>query len=273
VGLPLAPETIAHPTEADALVLDITNGGGWGLCEIGQRETHTTQLPVFALHGDGRVFFLRSIHDGGTCPSSLLTTVLSEDGMQQILRRAWEAGLFLGDRSYRRYVEDAATTVVSINANDQMLTTSSYPGPWSEGDSGDYVMDAGTVEEIETLGAFLRTTLAFETWMDPADIAAPVEDWIPTQAKLVVNLDSYFATDSSYAAASETWPLADEMATFGEYSPLGSGLRCGVLSDSALVPFFGNWIETQYCDPSACYRTYLRPLLPSDPVEACDHEV
>jgi hypothetical protein len=135
-GSSAGPGAIAHPTGADDLVLRMEIGGGlvapgWIL----------SQLPLVSVYGDGRVITQGpqiEIYPGPALPNLLVSRV-SEDGLQQILAAARDAGLVGPDASYRtrgsrtrhddvRRERRRATHTVSAMRSDSARTLPSSPG-------------------------------------------------------------------------------------------------------------------------------------------------
>lgn len=118
---------IDHPMGADDVVLRLSYEGGFVPVE------HTlSQFPSFTLYGDGRIVVPGpqiEIYPGPALPA-VNQRIVTEDGMQAIIRAALEAGLGRGDRDLSDFgstvIADASTAVFAFSANGRTSRVSVY---------------------------------------------------------------------------------------------------------------------------------------------------
>ena len=119
-----APPGISHPGGANDLIVRIEDTGGF-VAPI----TILSRLPSFSLYGDGTLITLGAqtdIYPGPALPP-VLVQHLDEDGIQQVLQWAKDAGLLDKDATYQDGgVADATTTVFTVTANGDTHVVQAY---------------------------------------------------------------------------------------------------------------------------------------------------
>jgi hypothetical protein len=255
---PGGDEGIVHPTGADELVLRVEVGGGFVPVEF-----VLTQIPSFSLYGDGRIITLGpqiEIYPGPALPN-LLVTHISEEGVQRILQAARDAGLLGPDRQYDYPgVADAATTTFTLVAEGSTHVTSAY----ALGES----FNDGLLKEDELHGR--RALLDFQARL------SDLRSWLPEGS---VGEETPFEFDElrifvrPEAPQSEpeleqrpvTWPLPDDLASFGAPVEISPELRCGTVDGDELQQVLDRAAEANTLTPwlsgGKPYSLIFRPLL------------
>jgi hypothetical protein len=117
-------EPLDYPRGERDLVLRVEQGGGFLPV-----EAVFTMVPGFSLYGDGRVIFSGPIPEifPGPALANLQQVQLSEEGVQQLLQAAREAGLTedLADLG-QPPVADASTTKFTLNVNGETHEIDAY---------------------------------------------------------------------------------------------------------------------------------------------------
>jgi hypothetical protein len=110
-----------HPTEPDAVVVDLTTGGGFVPVEVA-----IDNRPEFRLHGDGTVL-ARPEEETFPSPPRLVRYRLTPEGIQAVLAAASEAGLLEEGPDYGQPgVTDVGTTVLTIDVDGSSYSHSAY---------------------------------------------------------------------------------------------------------------------------------------------------
>jgi hypothetical protein len=252
--------SIAHPTEANEVVLQVTAGGGFVPVEY-----NLTLVPQFSLYGDGTVIVagpVPAIYPGPALPN-LQTTVISEEAMQAILSAAKEAGLFDPTVDYGQPgITDVATTTIVINADGTTYRSDIYALGMESGAGGLTLEQQQARAAVNDLVGKLMGLEAFESgelvWK-PYEYAALAVYSQP--------VDPALTTDANDIQPNELeWPLGD-LSTLGEpVQP--EGYRQVVMSGEDLATLQPLLPEatmiTVWTSGVKKYHLYFRPLLPEE---------
>jgi hypothetical protein len=252
--------SIAHPTGANEVVLQVTVGGGFVPVEY-----NLTLVPQFSLYGDGTVIVagpVPAIYPGPALPN-LQTTVISEEAMQAILSAAKEAGLFDPTVDYGQPgITDVATTTIVINADGTTYRSDIYALGMESGAGGLTLEQQQARAAVNDFVGKLVVLEAFETeelvWK-PYEYAALAVYSQP--------VDPALTTDATDIQPNELeWPLGD-LSTLGEpVQP--EGYRRVVVSGEDLATLQPLLPEatmiTVWTSGDQKYHLYFRPLLPEE---------
>ncbi len=177
---------------------------------------------------------------------------LSEAGVQAVLRRAAQAGLF-GPSATLGGPSNAATEIFTVSLSGVHREIEVQGGV-------DLVPPGGADQAVRArLGALQRSLFDLGSWL-PAGAVLGTEAYAPTG--LAVYVDERAAGTSP---ADVPWPLKTRLATFGSPSPV-NGFRCAVVTgqDLARLEAAARGVQTdqRWRDGSNAYSLVLRPLLP-----------
>lgn len=254
--------SIAHPTGANEIVLQVTHGGGFVPVEY-----NLTMVPQFSLYGDGRVIVSGPVIEIYPPPAlpNLQTTVISEESVQAILSAAREAGLFDPTFDYGQpAITDVGTTTIVINADGTTYRSDIYALGMESGAGGLTLDQQQARAAIDELRNKLMDLSAFETgeltWT-PYEYSALA---VYSQA-----VDSGATTDPTDVQPNQLeWPLGD-LSTLGE-AVQPEGFRRVVVSGqdlAALKPLLDEaTFITLWTSGDQDYHLYFRPLLPEETV-------
>jgi len=254
--------SIAHPTGANEIVLQVTHGGGFVPVEY-----NLTMVPQFSLYGDGRVIVSGPVIEIYPPPAlpNLQTTVISEESVQAILSAAREAGLFDPTFDYGQPgITDVGTTTIVINADGTTYRSDIYALGMESGAGGLTLEQQQARAAIDELRNKLIDLSAFETgeltWT-PYEYSALA---VYSQA-----VDPGATTDPTDVQPNELqWPLGD-LSTLGE-PVLPDGFRRFVVSGqdlATLKPLAQQATTiTLWKSGDQEYHLSFRPLLPEETV-------
>lgn len=259
--------SVDHPTGADELVLRMESAGGFVMPEF-----LFGAVPSFSLYGDGTVIVagaVPAIFPGPALPP-LQARRLSEAGIQAILTKVAETGIFVADARFdgaQMMIADAADTVFTLNADDRHVEVSIYALGALDPQSVPPDMPEREVAAHAALGGLsnalngLDTQLDADGWIDEA--WHPYE---PTALRISVR-----PADSDPLDGTETfapWPIeGEDPATFGEPGILPDA-RCGPLTGDAAAAWIaaltaGNQ-STRFVADEHRYAVTARPFLPDE---------
>ncbi|MEO6349446.1 MAG: hypothetical protein ABIP53_02245 [Candidatus Limnocylindrales bacterium] len=212
--------------------------------------------PSVVLYSDGRLIMQgpqMDLYPGPALPN-LQVTHLTQQGIDQILVWAAEAGLQGPDRMLGEQIMDAGVTVFAITTPAGIHRT--------------------TVTSMGSDGAEIRALNQFQ------DILSTVRQWLGDD---VLGDDEPYAFDRlrivtvpadpqvDPMATIVAWPLDAPLATIGQPVSEGVDYRCAEISGDDLeqmLPLFEQSNQlTIWRSDAELYQLYLRPLLPDD--EAC----
>ncbi|MGH2559042.1 MAG: hypothetical protein ACRDJH_08255 [Thermomicrobiales bacterium] len=257
---------IVHPTGADELVLRIHVGGGFVPLQF-----HITEAPQFSVYGDGRVLFLGpqiEIYPPPALPN-LRVLRLTEDGLQQLLAEANDAGLIGRGRQYDNdYVADAPTTAITVNANGQTTVVAAYALGFVESTSATEEEQV----ELEKIAKFVERMINLAEWLPASAIAEPEDAYQIDRLQVVVAAETFAVTagDDLTPVPPVDWPLAAPLSSFGDpYEGYGmEGARCAELTGddlAALLPLLENAGSfAPWQSEGQTYAVLFRPLLPDE---------
>lgn len=256
-------EPIDHPTGDDEMILTIAWEGGFVM-----PEEIVRRLPLFALLGNGCVVTQGpqiEIYPQPALPN-LQQTCLTEEGVQQVLQAAKDAGLLDGDAEYRYdMIADAPWTVFTLNANGTTTTVRAYALAEGEQTTGTPEADAARqkLADLQNKLGDLRSWLpatAFDGEEQPYDV---------TRMQLIVDPVGEDDADAPEDIEIQRldWPLATPLADLGEPYPF-EDWRCTVVEGDDLATLMeqlqGANRLTQWQSGDAEYRLIPRPLLPGE---------
>lgn len=268
---------IEHPIGADEPVLIVESLGGFVPVEF-----MVTQLPAFAMYGDGRVIMqgMQTLEYPGPALPALVERQLSEEGIQAVLAAVEATNLFGSSKELRgamNVVADAADTVFAVNAGGREVVVSVYGlgtiMPDMDPPPG---MPAGELEAHEALSALNDQLSTLDEWLP--DGAWVSDGWVPHEPAAfrlyVRDVTGEPVEGGEGPAQVMEWPTDDDPAEFGEEQPFfGNGTRCGVVDGDlgrawleALGAARQNTLWTD--DGERRFSVANRPLLPHDEV-AC----
>jgi hypothetical protein len=277
-GAPGATGGISHPTGADELVLRVEYQGGFVPYEF-----TLSSVPFWSLFGDGTLITTGpqiEIYPPPALPS-LLSTPITEDGVQAILAAAKDAGLMDGDKQYDEMcVSDMATTVFTTNADETTSVVSAYAldageatgasGSSATGGTGTSNGSPGTcgsrhdAKARAALAEFQARLGDLERWLPEGSVGAD-EAYQPTEMRVYV---LPYRKDPDLPQQAMDWPLDTPLSAFGEPLANDPQTRCGVVSGGDFDQVYAAARSANQLTPwmsqETDYRLILRPLLPDE---------
>jgi hypothetical protein len=274
-------EGIAHPTGDDESIIVISYEGGFVMPTM-----LLTRLPLFVLLGNGCVITEGPQIEIFPAPAlpNLQQTCLTEEGVQDILKAAEEAGLLDGDADYPvASIADAVSTVFTINANGTTTRVSAYA--LAEGEFSSPDLSPEEVEARKKLSDFLAQVTDLRSFLpedafvgedEPYDIERLQTVFIPKDSSMAPMADEELQQQEL------EWPGSTPIAQLEPFFMEQEGLVCGVVEGDDLAPvleMLGQanqltlWSDTASTsgpagtpDPSieAEYYLLLRPLFPGN---------
>lgn len=215
-----------------------------------------TLNPTVVLYADGRLITEGpqiELYPGPALPN-LVVTVLTPEGVAQVLEWAADAGLQGEDRFLGQLMPDAPVTIFTVVRGDDVHITT--------------VTDLSAPDaEIAAVARFQDVLLGIFQWL-PNEIISEGEPyrWDRLQI-LAAPADPAQQPDPQLTTISE-WPLQD-LATVGILIDEGGGHRCAVVEGAELDmlrPALATANElTLWRSVGAIYSVQLHPLLPGDP--------
>ena len=253
---------IDHPTGADDLVLRVSDEGGFVPVEY-----LLSAMPSFSLFGDGSAVTLGAqieIYPGPALPP-LISTPLTEDGVQAVLQAALDAGLDQ-DREYidmgSTMVADATTTVFTLTVDGTTHVTKVY----ALGFAGDERPPGMSKEEFDARARLeaLRATLQDLRGTLPEGSVGEEEAFTPTGLRLFV---SGYRGERDLKQTPVTWPLDTPLPEFGEPASV-EGYACAAVTGAdleAVLPLAeaANQL-TPWVSDGERSAILFRPLLPDE---------
>jgi len=261
-GPSATPAPTASPTpsptvnpDANRAIVRIENVGGFMPPQMILRR-----YPEVILYGDGRLIIQGpqvAIYPGPALPS-LVVTQLTEQGVEQILEWAKEAGLIGPDRMLWQMIPDAGQTNYTIVYPTGTHTTSVGPG-------------AGLGSPDPAIGAvqhFEQVLLNIRTWL-PDDVVGDDVPYAFDRMWVIASpADPQNPPDTQQTT--KDWPL-ESLATIGAPMNFGDNYRCAVLDGSdlaSLLPVLRDANEaTLWHSEDHLYQLIFHPMLPDD--EGC----
>jgi hypothetical protein len=267
-----SPAPIAHPTGAADLVLRIDISGGFVPADF-----LLTAMPGFSLYGDGRLIFLGpqiEIYPPPALPN-LRTVRLTEQGIQQVLQEAQQAGLLEGSRTYpENRVADAATTTFTLNAAHTSIVVAAYA--LGIGNDPDW-SDEERVARAK-LFAFVQRMAGLPQSLGASMIAEPETAYQIDRLQVVAEPVSTTPSTATptYAATPipqplMDWPLSTPLAASGSpYQGPGTttNSRCSEIDRADAGTLVSALRAANALTPwrsgGGTYRVLARPLLPDE---------
>jgi len=262
---------IGHPEGGD-LVFSVESSGGFA-----PPEFIATQMPTFAMYGDGRVVMqgaIALIFPGPLLPPLQVRT-LTDDGIQQVLDAVADTELFTEDLELRgamNFVADAPDTVFTFHADDRDVTVTIYGlgtlplGEQPQGISAAEVRAHQVLGQLNDQLTLIDTTLPAAAWVD--DGWRPYE---PESLRLYVrDATADEPMEEGIPEQVREWPVEGDPAAFGEEVPVfGNGTRCGVVTGEEAAAWFADLQQatqmTRWTDGGERrFAVTPRPLLPHD---------
>ncbi len=246
--------SIAHPTAADRVVVQVVTGGGFVT-----PQTNLRTMPSFTLYGDGTVIVPGPVIQiyPGPAIYPLVRSKLSERQVQAVLKRARGAGLLApGAIAYGMPgVSDMPTTTLVVNAAGRHVRRQAYAlGMTAPGGR----VTAAQAKARRALAGFIAklphalagvhyTPHAIAVYVQPASGQAQ-----PGARKVV-------------------WPLKSDLASAGTHSSTGLNYRCITVRGADVTTLLAalrkanelsRWIPRAGSQDS--YSLVARPLLPDE---------
>jgi hypothetical protein len=247
-----------HPTGADEVVVGYSELGGFTTPEFQFQRT-----PSVLISGDGRVFTPGAqieIYPGPLVPAVQVQTI-TEDGIQQVLAAADEAGLLANvDYADNQFVADATTATVTISADGQTWVHEAYAlsmTPPGEEET----------PERKALADFVAQLSDLQTLVG-ADALGPAELYEPEQYDIlaipVEDLSAY-GSDGIEPTVVD-WPSDAEVHLSDAVAPTdGSTASCTLVPAAQFGELFQNANQlTFFADGGVTYQVVVRPVLPGD---------
>jgi hypothetical protein len=249
---------IDHPTGPNDLILRVHVGGGFVPIDYSLRN-----VPSWSLFGDGRLVVTGpqiEIYPGPALPN-LQVSQFSEEGIQQILEAARDAGLFGPDRRYDHPgIADASTTTFTVVAEGQRHFISAYALGFDE--------PPGMIsqEDLDARRALLdfQTKIGDRNWLPQGSITEE-QPFDFDELRIFVRDDA--PKDDALPQEELRWPLSPGLADFGTELP-DLDLRCGSIQGADLDTFLPLAQQANELTPwrndNHLYGLILRPLLPDE---------
>lgn len=254
-----------YPAGDDDLVLLIDEAR-----EIQGMSISVLDLPWLAVYGDGRVITqgpIIAIYPPPALPN-LQEARLSSDGVQALLRAAYDAGLLDGDADYRRSTApDATTTTFVVTAGGTTTRVSVYAL-----DDED-LPDDTSPEELEaraSLRMFWQQVVDYRSTVPEGSVVQDERAFDVERLQLVVvpATNPLVPPDPSISPDSSEWPLDTPAAEFGETMSDLPDARCGVVEgddlELVLTAMQSANLMTEWESDGRTFAVYPRPLLPHE---------
>ena len=270
---PPAYASVPHPAGSELVVRIAWTGG------FVPYEYLFTSLPRFTLLGDGRVLVEGpqiAIYPGPALPN-IQVRRLTEEGIQSILFRIAETGLFNASHSWTaatQFIADANSTVFTVRADNREVVVDVYalgllavpkvaPPPG---------IPAAELEAHDRLTALETALLDLDTWIPADDWAdATWQSYEPDALRLVVaNIDAQPPNPDGLDSEPIPWPGTTAPDQFGTVSTI-QDFRCGVVSGEEGAAWYaalsGANQLTRWSHDGHLYSVTPRPLLPDEPLD------
>jgi hypothetical protein len=263
--------TIPHPAGSEVVARVEWTGG------FVPYEYHFTRIPRFTLLGDGRVIVEGpqiEIYPGPALPN-LQVRRLTEEGIQSVLFRIGETGLFDESQSFNgasQFVADASTTVFTVHADDREVVVDVYAlGLLTDPNVAPPGIPADELEAHERLGPLEADLLNLDGGVPADDWADPAwQAYQPDALRLLVtNVDEQPPVDG-LAVEPLPWPGSvppDEFGTASEFQPFRCGVVSGDEGETWLVALSQANELTRWAHAGHVFHVTPRPLLPDEPLD------
>jgi hypothetical protein len=247
------PERFTFATEASSVVLEV-------LIDQSSAPVSPTPPPVTVarLTGDGKL-----VVDHGMVGLPQHTILLTDEGVQTILRLARDAGLLDPDSGLRLRANGAAdvsTHVITVTANgDTTVTRIVGLGPFG-------VMRDDEREVRARILSFLWQVEAALSWLPPESVLDP---GIPPVERLNLSIfpDGVPPDAPLVEWPQRNWPLAGSLGNLGSPSGDGAG-NCTVIEGAdairVLEALAGSSTDTRWISADGRFVLYAQILDPGD---------
>ena len=238
-----------HPTGADEVVVSYAELGGFV-----PREFAFQQTPIVLVSGDGRSFSpgAQIAIYPGPLPPAVQVWNIGEDGIQQVLAAADEAGLFADiDYDQPTNIADASTATVTINVNGQTWVHEAYALGIGGGPGGGQTESTPERQALlDFIGQLTELTSPGPNG-DPG-IFAPAEYGI--EALVVDDLSAYGADGIEPTVVD--WPAEVSVR-------LADATTCTVVPASEVGDTLAAASQlTFFTDAGVTYQVLAKPILP-----------
>jgi hypothetical protein len=263
---------VPHPAGSELVVrIDWTGG-------FVPYESLFTSLPQFTLLGDGRVFVEGpqiAIYPGPALPN-VQVRQLTEEGIQSILSRIAETGLFTESSSWdaaTQFIADANSTVFTVRADGREVVVDIYAlGFLTDPVSDSLDITAAERDAHERLQRLENDLLSLDTWIPADDWADDAwQGYIPDAMRLLVaNIDDRPPNPDDLGSEPMAWPSATPPDAFGTATDVHD-VRCGVASGADAETWHAALGQANQLTPWSydghLYSVTARPLLPDEPLD------
>ncbi len=251
---------IAYPTDADAIVLQVSKQGGF----VAPQATLGRE-PAFTLYGDGTIVEGPPVAaPADDAIPSLHTARATEAGVQAILRQAQVAGLFGPSRVYTAGgVVDAGAETFALSV-DGARRTVAFAGDLSSTSAN---LPAGELAARRRFGALEAKLADPSSWLPAGDVGA-FAPYAFDRMAVYVNRGA----PRSDARSAHAWPLSVPLPAFGRPTS-DPGFRCGVVEGTDLHRLVSAadgtrsgalWVGGDGASDAPAYPIVFRPMLPGD---------
>jgi hypothetical protein len=269
---PPAYASVPHPAGSEVVVRIAWTGG------FVPYEFIFTSVPRLTLLGDGRVLVEGpqiDIYPGPALPNVQVRR-LTEEGIQSILFRIAETGLFDESHSYNaatQFIADANSTVFTVRVENREVVVDVYAlGLLAEPNVGTPGIPTEELEAHERLTALETALLDLEAWIPADDWAdATWRSYAPDALRLVVaNIDAQPPNPDGLDSEPIPWPGTTAPDQFGTPSTI-QDFRCGVVSGAEGAAWYAALTQanqlTRWSHDGHLYSVTPRPLLPDEPLD------
>ncbi|MGH2462151.1 MAG: hypothetical protein ACRDFZ_00820 [Candidatus Limnocylindria bacterium] len=263
---------IPHPAGSEVVVRIAWTGG------FVPYQYHFTSLPRLTLLGDGRVLVEGpqiEIYPPPALPS-VQTRRLTEEGIQSVLFRILETGLFDASHSYdaaTQFIADANSTVFTVRADNREVVVDIYAlGLLTDPIGAPTGVPTDELEAHDRLTALERDLMDLDAWIPADDWAEPSwQTYQPESLRLVIaNIDDQPPDPDGLDAEPVAWPVGTDPDQFGTPSTI-QDFRCGVVGGEEAAAWYAALSQantlTRWSHDGHLYSVAPRPLLPDEPLD------
>lgn len=262
---------MTHPSGSELVVRVAWTGG------FVPYESLFTSLPRFTLVGDGRVIVEGpqiEIYPGPALPN-LQVRRLTEEGIQSVLFRIGETGLFDESQSFtaaNQFVADANTTVFTVHADDREVIVDVYALGIVDPSTAPPGFPPAELEAHQRLSSLESDLMNLDAWIAADDwVDAAWQAYQPEALRLLVaNVDTVPPDTSVPTAEPLPWPSKTPPDEFGQPSTV-QDFRCGVVSGAEAETWYAALQQantlTRWSYGDHVYHVTPRPLLPDESLD------
>jgi len=269
---PAAYASVPHPAGSEMVVRIAWTGG------FVPYEFIFTSVPRFPLLGDGRVLVEGpqiDIYPGPALPNVQVRR-LTEEGIQSILFRISETGLFDQSHSYNaatQFIADANSTVFTVRADNREVVVDVYAlGLLTDPNMAPSGIPTDELEAHDRLTALESDLLNLDAWIPADDWAdATWQSYEPDALRLLVaNIDAQPPKPDGLDSEPIPWAGTTDPDQFGTASSI-QDFRCGVVSGAEGAAWYAALSQanqlTRWSHDGHLYSVTPRPLLPDEPLD------